>query len=310
VNSGPRKLRTVAPAKINWTLEVLGRRDDGYHEIRSVMQTIDLCDELFADQSDHPIFETAAGKPLAPEDLIVRATKALEERVRRALPARIRVDKQIPVASGLGGGSSDAAAVLRLLNQLHGIGLPNEELAEVGAEVGSDVPFFIYGGTALVEGRGERVVPLRDVEGGWLTIVALEVEIAEKTQRMYARLDAGDYTQGLSTNRVVNAVSSGVEINGNDLFNVFDRHAFDVVNGLDELSHGLFLEVLSPVHVVGSGPSLFVYCGSDPRAESRVEAVAAYAEAFGSGTADIFPVRPLASSLATSVFDGPSGSPP
>jgi 4-diphosphocytidyl-2-C-methyl-D-erythritol kinase len=302
-------VRTVAPAKINWTLEVLGRREDGYHEIRSVMQTIDLCDEVWAERADEARFETTAGSALSEDDLIVRATRAFEERVGRALPARIRVEKRIPVASGLGGGSSDAAATLRLLNQLHGIGLSIEDLAVVGAVVGSDVPFFMHGGTALVEGRGERVSPLRDVEDAWLTIVALEVEIMEKTPRMYARLDAGDYTQGLSTNKVVEAVSGGVEINDNDLFNVFDRHAFDLVEGLDELSHGLWLEVLSPVHVVGSGPAVYVYCGSGAKAESRADHAAAYAEALSTGTADIFLVRPLRSSLATSVFDVASGSP-
>ena len=167
---------------------MLGRREDGYHEIRSVMQTIDLCDELRAERAVESIYETLDGKALASDDLIVRAAKALEERVGGALPALIRVEKRIPVASGLGGGSSDAAATLRLLNELHGIGLSNEELAVVGAEVGSDVPFFLYGGTALVEGRGERVSALPDVEGAWLTIVVPEMEIAEKTTRMYATL--------------------------------------------------------------------------------------------------------------------------
>ena len=302
-------MKTVAPAKINWTLEVLGRRDDGYHEIRSVMQTIDLCDEISADRSDEPRFETAAGEPLAEDDLVVRATRALEERTGRPLPARIRVEKRIPVASGLGGGSSDAAATLRLLNQLHGIGLSGEDLAEVGAEVGSDVPFFVYGGTALVEGRGERVRPLPDVEGAWLSVVVLEAQISEKTSRMYARLTQADYTDGLPTDKVTRAVSSGVDISDDDLFNVFDRHAGAVVEDLDELREGLFLEVLTPVHVVGSGPAVFVYCESEPGARSRAENAAAYAEAFTVGEADIFILQPLARSPATSVFDVASGSP-
>jgi 4-diphosphocytidyl-2-C-methyl-D-erythritol kinase len=301
-------MKTLAPAKINWTLEVLGRREDGYHEIRSVMQTIDLCDELLAERSDETSFETTTGKRLKDDDLMVRAARALEIRVGRALAAQIRIEKRIPLASGLGGGSSDAAATLRLLNCLHGIGLSNEELASVGAEIGSDVPFFVYGGTALVEGRGERVSALRDVEGAWLIIVVPEVQIAEKTSRMYARLTATDYTGGIATDNVAYAVSNGVGISDLDLFNVFDPHAFDFVKELEELKDGLFLEGLSPVHVVGSGPAVFAYCGSQAGAESRAEELAAYAEASSAGESGIFVVRSLGGSLATAVFNGRSGS--
>jgi 4-diphosphocytidyl-2-C-methyl-D-erythritol kinase len=301
-------MRTVAPAKINWTLEVLGRRDDGYHEIRSVMQTIDLCDELSAERSEAPVFEKAGGEVLDGKDLTVQAARALEEHAGRALPARIRVKKRIPVASGLGGGSSDAAAVLRLLNELHRLGVSNEDLAAVGAEVGSDVPFFLYGGTALVKGRGEHVVTLSDVEGVWLTVVVPQVEIAEKTLRMYARLTETDYTDGVLTDKVARAISSGGVINDEDVFNVFDRHVFEVLQELDELGHGLFLEGLSPVHVAGAGPAIFVYCGIEARAESRADDLAAYAEAFTIGTADTFVIRTLGRSQATSVFKSQSGS--
>lgn len=298
----------MAPAKINWTLEVLGKRDDGYHEIRSVMQTIDLCDELWAERSDEPRFETTAGNPLPEDDLIVGAARALEKRTGRRLPAVIRVEKRIPVASGLGGGSSDAAATLRLLNELHGIGLSNEELAAVGAEVGSDVPFFVYGGTALVEGRGERVSPLPDAEGAWLTIVVPEMKIAEKTTRMYARVAETDYTAGLATDKVVQAISSGVTIGDFDLFNVFDRHVFEVFD-LKELADGISLDSLSPVHVIGSGPAMFAYSRGGAAGRSPADSAAAYAEAYTVGTADIFIVGCVGTSLATSVSNVQSGSP-
>jgi 4-diphosphocytidyl-2-C-methyl-D-erythritol kinase len=264
-------MRTIAPAKINWTLEVLGRRDDGYHEIRSVMQTIDLCDELSAERSSMSVFETVEGRQLAEDDLIVRAAKALEDRVSRALPVRIRVEKRIPLASGLGGGSSDAAATLRLLNHLHGIGLSSEDLAGVGAAVGSDVPFFVYGGTALVEGRGERVTPLPDVATAWFTIVVPTVNLPDKTQGMYARLTAADYTNGSPTNRVAATVSSGRRVNEIDTVNVFDRHTHDIVDGLEHLSHGMYMEELCEVHAVGAGPSIFAYCDNSATADSLAE---------------------------------------
>jgi 4-diphosphocytidyl-2-C-methyl-D-erythritol kinase len=301
-------LRTVAPAKINWTLEVLGKRDDGYHEIRSVMQTIDLCDELWAERAEVSRFETVEGKPLAADDLIVRAAKALQERIGRDLPVRIRVEKRIPVASGLGGGSSDAAAVLRLLNELYVLGLSQEEMASIGATVGSDVPFFVYGGTALVEGRGERVSKLPDAAGAWLTVVVPDVQVADKTPRMYARLVETDFTAGLATDKVVHAISSGVGIGYFDLFNVFDRHVFEVF-GLRELADGICLDNLRPVHVIGSGPAMFAYSGGEAARMSAADSAAAYAEAYTIGTADIFIVGCIGASLATSVANGKSGSP-
>lgn len=301
-------MRTLAPAKINWTLEVLGRREDGYHEIRSVMQTIDLCDEVSAERSEVPVFETVDGERLADDDLVVQAARALEERVGRALPARIRVEKRIPVASGLGGGSSDAAAVLRLLNRLHALGLSSEELASVGTSVGSDVPFFVYGGTALVEGRGETVIALRDIGQAWLTVVVPRMEIPDKTRTMYERLTAADYTDGSSTDTVLAAVSTRVIIKEDDTFNVFDQHAYDLVEGLETLSSGLFMEGLFPVHVVGAGPGIFVYCDDEAWAQS----LATYAEALTGDAratnvpnwflkADTFVVRTLSRPEATSI---------
>ena len=260
-------MRTVAPAKINWTLEVLGRREDGYHEIRSVMQTIDLCDELSAELSDSPVFETARGEPLGDDDLIVRAARELEGRVGRALPVRIRVQKRIPVASGLGGGSSDAAAVLRLLNQMHRLGLSRKELATVGAAVGSDVPFFVYGGTALVEGRGEKVTPLRDqLERMWLVLVVPRDRVPNKTASMYARLTPQHFTDGQQTDAFFSKLAEGKppkvaraealrEIPSQDLrpWNVFDSFAYP--------SPGFELVLLDAVpegiDVAGSGPSLY-----------------------------------------------------
>jgi 4-diphosphocytidyl-2-C-methyl-D-erythritol kinase len=306
------RVRTVAPAKINWTLEVLGRREDGYHEIRSVMQTIDLCDGLWAEASEGSSFETTEGSALPDDDLIVRAAKALEERSGRPLPARICVEKRIPVASGLGGGSSDAAAVLRLLNRLHELRLPEAELSDVGASVGSDVAFFAYGGTALVEGRGERVTSLLDASAAWFTIIVPKIDLPDKTRRMYARLTPADYTDGSITGRVVAAVSNGRAMDDNDTCNAFDRANFDLDGDLQQLSDGLFMEVLSPVHTVGAGPSIFVYCDDRSRADWACD----YAEAFMFNgkvgtidapdsviTVDTFVARTLKAVEATAVTD-------
>ena len=256
-------MRTIAPAKVNWTLEVLGRRQDGYHEIRSVMQTIDLCDELSAELSDSPVFETAKGEPLADDDLIVRAARALEGGVGRALPVRIRVTKRIPVASGLGGGSSDAAAVLRLLNRLHQLELSDEELATVGAAVGSDVPFFVYGGTALVEGRGERVTPLPDVPQAWLVVLVPPSSVPEKTRKMYEAIKPFDYADGRRSMEFIKRAGAREPVNMASLYNSFDDSnqgaspATSVFAQLKPYKAALMKAGASGVCLAGAGPALF-----------------------------------------------------
>jgi 4-diphosphocytidyl-2-C-methyl-D-erythritol kinase len=308
-------VRTVAPAKINWTLEVLGRREDGYHEIRSVMQTVDLCDEVWADRADEPRFETAAGEPLADNDLIVRATRALEERVGRTLPAWIRVEKRIPVASGLGGGSSDAAAVLRLLNQLHGMGLSIEDLATVGAEVGSDVPFFVYGGTALVEGRGERVAPLPDVLETWMVIICPPTrESSNKTASMYRELRADDLTDGTYTNEFVATIGQGTSPHVADVqvwkkllnegypperlhpSNAFSSHAYPHP-GVEAIVLGA---IPSGIAVAGSGPGLFSVLDSEETARTAAGGVQ---RAIGGMGVSVFVARTLTAAEATVVTD-------
>ncbi len=152
-----------APAKVNLYLEVLGRRPDGYHEVRTIMQAVSLYDELsFTVREDGQISLEAEGEglPGPDENLVVRAARLLRERTGCALGVSMTLRKGIPIAAGLGGGSSDCAAALRTLNQLWGLGLPADELERLAAELGSDVPFFIRGGTSLCEGRGERVCGL------------------------------------------------------------------------------------------------------------------------------------------------------
>ncbi len=156
----PDQLR--APAKINWFLSVLGRRDDGYHDIRSLMQTVDLYDTLtFEAAGSLEVISDIPG--LAEGDnLVMHAARAVRKAADPGRGARIRVTKEIPVAAGLGGGSSDAAATIIGLNRFWGLGLDPEALHKIAASIGSDVPFFIDAGLAVAEGRGERITVLQD----------------------------------------------------------------------------------------------------------------------------------------------------
>jgi 4-diphosphocytidyl-2-C-methyl-D-erythritol kinase len=158
VNSAP----WPAPAKLNLFLHVTGRRSDGYHTLQTVYQLVDLADELrFAPRADAEIRRVAGPDAVpASEDLCVRAARRLQAAAGRPIGADIRLEKRIPVQGGLGGGSSDAATTLVALNEIWGLRLPVDTLAELGLELGADVPLFVRGQSAWAEGVGERLAPL------------------------------------------------------------------------------------------------------------------------------------------------------
>ena len=152
-----------AVAKLNLGLKILNRRADGYHNILSVFQAIDLCDVLEFDTAAHGTTEIVCdtpGIPTGPENLVYRAVDAVRSATGATHGLHIRLIKKIPVGAGLGGGSSDAAATLRALNRMWGLCFSNAELHDLAAGLGSDVPFFLQGGTALVTGRGEQIRPM------------------------------------------------------------------------------------------------------------------------------------------------------
>ena len=162
-----------APAKLNLFLHVTGRRADGYHELDTLFQLVDLCDELAIEPRRDGVIERRRGAPgVAPEaDLVVRAARALRDRVGRPeLGATLDVTKRIPLGGGLGGGSSDAATALVALNALWGLDLAVGELARLGLGLGADVPVFVHGATARATGVGERLAPF-EVPPAWFAVV-------------------------------------------------------------------------------------------------------------------------------------------
>ena len=195
-----------AAAKVNLTLEVLGKRADGYHEIATVMQAVDLSDRITLDDADAlELRSDSATVPSDASNLAWRAAAALREAARIETGVRIAVDKRIPVAAGLGGGSSDAAAVLIGLNRLWRLQWSIERLDEVAATLGSDVPFFLRGGAALARGRGEKVEALK---GRSMALVLVNPKFASSTAEMYGRVTPAMYTDGARTREVVTALMS------------------------------------------------------------------------------------------------------
>ncbi len=169
-----------SPAKINLFLEVLGRRPDGYHEIESVMQLVDLCDRVRLSRAHRGIHLSVVGAelPSGRGNLAYKAAALIMESAGRRGGVRIHLEKQIPVAGGLGGGSSNAAAVLAGLNWLYDLGWPRETLQKLGAQLGSDVPFFLSNGLAIATGRGEVLEPLKPWPPQWLVLANPGVPIS------------------------------------------------------------------------------------------------------------------------------------
>jgi 4-diphosphocytidyl-2-C-methyl-D-erythritol kinase len=216
-------LTLQAPAKINLFLHVVGRRADGYHLLQSVFQLIDLADTLhFSLRSDAQIVLAEPLPGVAPEDdLCVRAARLLQQAAGRTLPGvTIRVDKCIPMGGGLGGGSSDAATTLLALNHLWQIGLKRAQLAELGLQLGADVPFFIGGSNAWVEGIGEQLTPLQ-LPARWFLILHPGVGVA--TPAVFKAPDLTRNTPSVIISDFVRAASASELFGRNDLQPVAER---------------------------------------------------------------------------------------
>jgi len=257
-----------APAKLNLTLEVLGKRPDGYHEIRSVFQTINLCDSLKFQSSESVSFKSNLPEWNPDESLVAKAVSLLKKVAGGSRGVAIEIKKRIPLVSGLGGDSSDAAATLHGLNRLWASGLPSKDLLELAAQLGSDVPFFLHGGTALVQGRGETVTPLPSLPRMWVVLVVPDVpRLPEKTKQLYNSLKPSHYTDGQITERLVAEIGEGKVLTPSLLFNTFENVAFTRLSRLSVYRSHIIKMGAPGVHLAGSGPTLFTLFKDKAEAE-------------------------------------------
>jgi 4-diphosphocytidyl-2-C-methyl-D-erythritol kinase len=215
-----------AYAKLNLTLDLLGRRDDGYHEIASVMQTISLHDLLLVERAECRSFEVF-GPPLEGENLVLKAARALEAWTGRALGFRIRLHKRIPIGGGLGGGSSDAASFLKAADRLYGLKLAREEMLEIAGGLGQDVPFFLGGGTAVASGRGATVEALPPLPRSWSFLVACP-QLGLSTAEVYQAADGSRMATADRTPRVAAALRAGRPVDPAELGNDLEPAALEV----------------------------------------------------------------------------------
>lgn len=261
-----------AYAKINLSLEVIGRRDDGYHDVATILQTVDLADTVTLRPAEG-LTVTCDDTRLSGEDNIVwDAALVLAKRAGLAPNADITIEKRIPVAAGLGGGSADAAAALRGLNVLWGLNLPDAELVSVAGSLGSDVPFLLTGGAALGTGRGDQLEQLPAVETTRLLLVAPGGTISRKTPTLYGALTPDDYSDGKRTRRLADSAAlATATLTSDSCRNVFTRAALEIFPGLDDVWERVaavteFLPCLS-----GAGPAFFCM-PSDETEQAKVAA--------------------------------------
>jgi 4-diphosphocytidyl-2-C-methyl-D-erythritol kinase len=256
-----------AYAKLNLTLDVTGRRPNGYHDIDSVMQTISLHDLVLVERTDCRVFEVV-GPAIEGENLVLKAARELEGHTGRALPFTIRLFKRIPMGAGLGGGSADAAAFLHAAILLYALKLTPGELIEIATAVGQDVPFLLEGGTARATGLGSTVSPLPPVPASWrFLVVSPPIEIP--TRAVYEAVD-GSAPSGKRTPALVAALAAEARVGafGNDL-EAASRRVFpaldDAINRLREAVPGLTMS--------GTGAALFAVFGHRQEAEQALQAV-------------------------------------
>jgi 4-diphosphocytidyl-2-C-methyl-D-erythritol kinase len=260
-----------APAKLNLFLHILGRRPDGYHELQTCFQFVDLCDEIRIEVRADGQIRRAVEIPGLPAeaDLCIRAAKALQSASGAILGADISLAKKIPVGGGLGGGSSDAATCLIALNQLWGVHWPREKLAAVGLKLGADVPVFVHGRVAWAEGVGERLTPLypplAPMEANYLI---LKPNVFVSTAEVF---QDPELTRNSAPITIHGFLASGGR---NDCLGVVRRRYPEVAHALDWLS------VFGSARLTGTGACVFLACENEDLAQEIMRKVPPEFEGF------------------------------
>lgn len=249
-----------ARAKINLALDVCRRLENGYHEVKMVMQTVDLCDDLeFKMQNDPDIILSVSSKDYLGDlenNLIFRAAKLMKQQYNIQHGVEIRLKKNIPVAAGMAGGSTDAAATMLAMNELYELGLSKEQLMEQAVRLGADIPFCIMGGTALAEGIGEKLSPLAAPPKAVLLIVKPPIMVS--TQWVYQHLQLNAIERHPDIDGMVAALEQG------DLKGITDRME-NVMESVTEKAHPIITDIKKMMLgngamnalMSGSGPSIF-----------------------------------------------------
>lgn len=247
-----------AYAKINLGLDVVGRLDNGYHEVKMVMQTVGICDVLSFEKADAGItMTTDSGElPTDENNLIYKAAKLMFETYKIPGGIRIHLQKSIPIAAGMAGGSTDAAATMKGINRLFDLGCSLRELMELGVKIGADVPYCVLGGTALAEGIGEILTPLPPAPECFLLVAKPDINVS--TKYVYEHLDAEGVTVHPDIDGMVQAIEEG-SLQGilNRMGNVLENVTVKAHPVIDELKERMRELGAVGSMMSGSGPTVF-----------------------------------------------------
>jgi 4-diphosphocytidyl-2-C-methyl-D-erythritol kinase len=262
-----RQIVIDAPAKLNLGLEVIGRRDDGFHEIATIFVAIDLYDRLTLSAADELELSCDDDSLAGAENLALHALRLLRETTNYRGGARINLGKRIPAAAGLGGASSDAAAALLGGSELWHQEISNARLHDLAARLGSDVPFFLHGGCAIGRGRGDLLEPLPLPAELWFVVVVPDVIIPAKTASLYARLSPDDFSDGSLITAQAARVRSGDAPDVALLGNTFARPLYAIAPELAALPRIMRDAGAESVAVSGAGPAHYAVVGDEAEAE-------------------------------------------
>jgi 4-diphosphocytidyl-2-C-methyl-D-erythritol kinase len=251
-------LSLKCPAKINLTLGIRGKRPDGYHELESIMQSISLADVLSLSSQPSGI-ELSSDNPklsVGEDNLICRAARLLNEHLGLNQGAKFSLQKRIPLAAGLAGGSTDAAGALRGLNHLWQLGLSKAELEDLGGRLGSDIPFCLSGGTALARGRGEQLTPLSVKTGWWLVLVRPPIEVS--TAEVYRNFSLQRVKRQPQTEAMIESLSKA-DLKGiaENMVNVLESVTIRMHPQIGEIKAEMLKRGAIGALMSGSGPSVF-----------------------------------------------------
>lgn len=253
------KLTLEACAKINLTLDVLFKRPDGYHEIEMIMQTISLKDELSLKLTPRPVIRISSDCPALPQDeanLAYKAAKLMMDEFQLDAGVEIYIDKKIPIAAGLAGGSTDAAAVIVGINEMFQLNLPQAELMALGKKIGADVPFCIVGGTALARGIGEKIIPLKPLSNFGLVLVNPPYFVS--TKEVYSRLNVKTIQKRPDTCAMIEHIEQqDIGKIASGLCNVLEEVTLKLYPELDMIKKCLISQGALGSLMSGSGPTVF-----------------------------------------------------
>ncbi|MCR4674861.1 MAG: 4-(cytidine 5'-diphospho)-2-C-methyl-D-erythritol kinase [Lachnospiraceae bacterium] len=253
------QLRKKAYGKINLALDVIGRRDDGYHLVKMIMQTVELHDELsFEKTTDGSVSMTTNDStlPVNDDNLCIKAAKLLKDEFHLTEGVNIHLEKNIPVAAGMAGGSTDAAAVLKAVNEMFELGLSDEDLMERGLSLGADIPYCIMGGTALSEGIGEELTKISPMPKVALLIAKPPVNVS--TGKVYTTLDSLESYEHPDIDGMVRSIEEkNIKEICNTMGNVLADVTMPMVKEVEQLRDTMLSFGADGAMMTGSGPTVF-----------------------------------------------------